>query len=127
MRKFLWIPICVFFLNIICSSCYKDNEEQLYPDTSVCTDTTVSKFTSNVLPILSASCNYTGCHNTSSAASGVILDTYNGTKVQVGNGRLMGSINHSSGYSAMPKGTTKLSNCNIAIIQKWINAGALNN
>jgi hypothetical protein len=32
-----------------------------------------------------------------------------------------------AGYSAMPKGGNKLADCQITQVQKWIQAGALNN
>ena len=61
------------------------------------------------------------------AASGVILDTYNGVKTQDLNGRLMGSMNHNNNYAAMPKGAGKLDNCTLTKIQQWINSGTPNN
>jgi hypothetical protein len=47
-------------------------------------------------------------------------------KVVADNGRLMGSIKQLTGYSAMPVGG-KLADCEITQIQKWVNAGKLNN
>jgi hypothetical protein len=43
------------------------------------------------------------------------------------NGKLYGAVNHSPGYSPMPKGGTKLSACNISKIKAWIDGGSLNN
>jgi mono/diheme cytochrome c family protein len=67
-----------------------------------------------------------GCHNQASLGGGIDLSTYATVKASAA-GRLMGSINHTAGYSAMPKGSNKLSDCQIRQIQKWINAGTLNN
>ncbi len=39
----------------------------------------------------------------------------------------MGSVDHLPGYPAMPKGGTKLSDCKLTQIRKWIAAGAPNN
>ena len=109
-------------------SCYYDKADVLYPDGKVPCDTSVvAKFSSDVLPVMNMSCNTSGCHNTTSAASGVILDTYAGVKAQVANGRLMGSINQTGSFSAMPKGGGKLINCTIIKIQQWINSGTPNN
>lgn len=108
------------------SGCYYDKEEILYPGGGTCDTTAASTYSAVVLPILNTSCN--NCHGGSaSAGAGIILDTYAGVKAQVNNGKLMGSINHSAGYSAMPKNGAKMSACNIAKINRWIAAGSLNN
>ncbi len=68
-----------------------------------------------------------GCHNTSNPGGNIDLSTYMGVKAVAQNGKLYGSIVQAAGYSPMPKGTTKLSDCEIIQVQKWITAGALNN
>jgi hypothetical protein len=39
----------------------------------------------------------------------------------------MGTVNHATGYSAMPKGGGKLTDCEIRQLQTWIDNGTLNN
>jgi len=68
-----------------------------------------------------------GCHNPSSLGGNVDLSTYTGVRIVAANGKLYGSVTQQSGYSAMPKNSSKLSDCEIRQIQKWIVAGALNN
>jgi hypothetical protein len=127
MRFALIITGCLLLI-IFINGCYYDKGELLYPGAGgPCDTTVVAKFSTVVLPMMNLSCNSGGCHNTTSAAAGVILDTYSGVKVQAGNGRLIGSISHAGGYSAMPKGGAKFTTCNIAKIQQWITAGSLNN
>lgn len=123
MKK-LVLPIVFFLL----SGCYYDSEEALYgkPGTGVC-DTSVTKFSTQIKPILSSYC--LTCHSNSVALSsggGIKLQDYVNVKTYVDNGRLKGSIEHSSGFSAMPKGGGTLSNCDISIINAWITKGALN-
>lgn len=126
MKTFLIILTAIFSLSLV-ESCYYDKADLLYPDgKTVCDTSTTAKFSTDVLPVMNTYCN-SGCHNTASASGGIILDTYNGVKAQVTNGKLMGSINQGSGYSAMPKGGSKLNTCTIAKLQQWINAGAPNN
>jgi hypothetical protein len=36
-------------------------------------------------------------------------------------------MNQTAGFKAMPQGGNKLDQCDINKIQKWVNAGALNN
>ena len=124
MKAVLMI-IATFFAFSLLEGCYYDKEELLYPGSKICDTSTVAKFATDVMPVMSASCNLSGCHNSIDAASGVILDTYNGVKIQALNGRLMGSIDILNG--TMPKGAGKLANCTIAKIQQWINTGAPNN
>lgn len=67
------------------------------------------------------------CHNATSAQGGIVLDDYNTLKNVVDGGRLLGSIKHESGFSAMPQGGAKIAQCDIDQIEAWINDGALNN
>jgi len=88
-------------------------------------DTTVFTYSGAVAPIMNTFCK--GCHNPSSLGGGIDVSTYAAVKSIALNGKLMGSIKHSAGYIAMPQGSTKLSDCRIEQIQKWITAGTLNN
>ena len=127
MKVVLMIILSALFL-VSFESCYYDKADLLYPDGKTACDTSVAaKFSSEVLPIMNANCNTSGCHSTTSAASGVILDTYAGVKAQAVNGRLMGSINQTGSFSAMPKGAAKLNSCAIKKIQQWINISTPNN
>lgn len=127
------MKLVLLILGIIVSlsffeSCYYDKADLLYPFDKTRCDTSVgAKFSSDVLSVMNASCNTSGCHDAASASGGVILDNYAGIKTQALNGRLMGSINQTGAYSAMPKGGTKLSSCAITKIQQWINSGTPNN
>jgi len=107
-------------------SCYYDKADLLYPNGNLPCDTSVvARFSSEVMPVMANSCNSGGCHNSTDAASGVILDTYAGIKVQALNGRLISSIDHTNG--TMPKGGAKLAICTITKIQQWITTGTPNN
>ena len=88
-------------------------------------DTATFTFTGAVSPMMNTYCK--GCHNPASLGGGIDLSTYDGIKAQALNGKLMGSITHASGFSAMPKGGSILSDCQIKQVQKWISAGTLNN
>lgn len=109
---------------VVLSSCYYDNEETLYPE-SACKVPETSTFSGNVLPLLNNQCN--SCHSGVSPSGDINLTTHTEVMKYVNNGSLMGSINHASGFSAMPKNSGKMSSCEINTIQKWIDSGALNN
>jgi len=93
-------------------------------NTSDC-DTTNFAFAANVKPLLEASC--LSCHSSTNTSGGVSFSTYTDVKVTVDNGKLLNSIKHTSGTSAMPQGAEKWNDCKITIVEKWINDGAPNN
>jgi mono/diheme cytochrome c family protein len=88
-------------------------------------DTTTVTFNVTVHPIIKTNCE--SCHSGSSAGGGVQLVSYDDIKASAASGRLMGTIRHEQGYSAMPKGGNKLSDCDIAKLDKWIAESMKNN
>ena len=110
---------------LLATACYYDKEEVLYPGSGACTIPTTLSFKTDVLPILNSRCNT--CHAGVSPSAGISLATYTDVMKSVNNGSLMGSINWTSGFSAMPKNSSKMPSCEIQKIQTWIDQGALNN
>ncbi len=88
-------------------------------------DSNQFKYAANISILMSTFC--TGCHSGTVPSGNIDLSNYNNVKVQVTNGRLLGSVIQAAGYAAMPKNANKLTDCQIAQIKKWIAAGALNN
>lgn len=89
-------------------------------------DTVSVSYASNVRPIFQLHC--LGCHTGSAASGGGIsFDTYNQVATYANNGFLVGAITHQPGFTAMPSGQPKLSDCKIATIRNWINEGTQNN
>lgn len=130
MRKIL-LPLVFLFFTWLFTGCYYDSNEALFgkPETAaaVC-DTTVTNFAAQVKPILLSNCY--SCHSSAHAAgsgSGIKLENYADVKTYADNGKLLGSIVHASGFSAMPKNGGTLSVCEIKIIKSWITRGKLNN
>lgn len=87
-------------------------------------DTTQFTYTAIIQPIMATNC--VGCHKTGSLGGNINLSSYAFVKTQVDNGQLLGSVKHATGFTAMPQGG-KLPVCEITQIEKWIEAGALNN
>ena len=125
------IPGCFILFTILLlmmvSSCYYDSEEYLYPNTSSQCDTTDVTYSKSVVPIIQNSC--LSCHSNSTAALGgnIKLEDYADVKLRADDHRLLGSIEHQSGYSPMPQGSKKLDDCKISTVRIWVNAGAPNN
>jgi len=70
-----------------------------------------------------------GCHNSQSPSGGFAFDNYEGLKAVALSGQLLGSLMQEAGssYSPMPQGGSKLSDCEIKQVQKWIADGVPNN
>ena len=124
------ISICAVVLaTIIIHGCYYDKADLVYPSTGVgganC-DTANMRYSVDITSILSTNCY--SCHGGNATdGGGFKLDTYQGIKNMVNNGKLFSAITHSGGASPMPKNATKLSDCNIAKIKAWIDKGAPQN
>lgn len=80
-------------------------------------------YTQDIKSILDANCATSGCHNSSSQAHGINLSTYSEVVTESGKARFMGSIEHQSGYAAMPENKPKLSDADIQSIYCWIQNG----
>jgi len=101
-----------------------EGKKNITPCPSNC-DTTKFTYTGSIAPLMAKYCN--GCHSGAGASGGVVLNSYAGIKVVADNGKLQGSINGVSGFSFMPKGGTKLSNCQLIQVKKWVQNGAPDN
>lgn len=105
-------------------SCAKESEEAILDNYRYCTDTLVS-FQNNIQPILNNDC--VSCHSGSNADGNVRLDNYNDVKIYMLNGSLMGTVNHSPGFIAMPLGEEKWNECKLTTFQIWKDEGTQNN
>jgi hypothetical protein len=91
-------------------------------------------FKTDVLPIFTSNCTFSGCHNVASASDGYILTNYSNI---IAKGIKPGDANDSKVYKVlletdlskrMPRPPYNALNATqISIIKNWINAGALNN
>src|SRR5688500_14145589 len=98
MKKLL---VFVFGL-IVLQGCYYDKEELLYGNNAPCEKGTVS-FSGTITGILTAS-GCLNCHSSNSPSGNINLQVYANVRTAAANGRLLGAINHSPGFSPMPQG-----------------------
>lgn len=84
-------------------------------------DTNDFKYSTAVKSIIETSC--IGCHGASSPSGGVILSNFDSVKSLALSGRLPGAIKQLPNFSPMPQGGTKLTDCKIRSVEKWIEAG----
>lgn len=121
IKKKLIVPLLIITLQVISfQSCVNNNEEDLY-GIKPC-DTTDVTWESPVREILRQYCVM--CHGPSYAAKGVRHDSYESEKIVINDGRLRGVINHLPGYSKMPKDRGKLPECELNILNTWLDNGA---
>ncbi|MBK6345070.1 MAG: hypothetical protein IPF68_03910 [Bacteroidales bacterium] len=87
-------------------------------------DTTSFTFSGAVMPIINKNCK--GCHTGINASGSIRLEDYATVKAAADNGSLYGAVSHQQGYSPMPKNGTKLPECNIIQLRRWIENGSPN-
>lgn len=116
-----WSLALVLILPFLLSSCYYDNYDDLVVQGAIC-DTVSITYSLDIAPIMTTHC--TSCHGGSSPAGNIPLEDYSDVKATVDNGSLLGTINHASGWSAMPKNQLKLGECSVNKVSAWINQGA---
>jgi hypothetical protein len=108
---------------VVFTSCYYDNEADLYPTTSC--QTSNMSYQSNIAPILERNCYV--CHSAASNTADITLEGYDKLIGFVTSGRLLGAIRREAGYAPMPQNASMLIECDIAKIEQWIADGAPNN
>lgn len=123
--------ILSLFILIICfftiSSCYYDKEDLLYGNIyTPCKDSLGNiSYSQHLVPLLRQYCY--SCHTGNFPSGGITMGSYTNDKAIAQNGKMLGSVSYMTGYSPMPKNMPRLSNCQVATIKKWIDAGMLNN
>lgn len=128
MKKFLSVVVVLTLILITSSGCYYDNEETLYP-TGTC-DTTDVKYSVRVTSILTNRCY--SCHSISAgpvSGGGYVWEGYANIfgYLATSSSTFLNSINQGVGSNPMPKGSAKLSECDISTIEVWIQDGYPNN
>ena len=117
--------LCFLFCMTIIA-CTNNSKEEILAQLEPC-DTTTIGFANDIKPIIDQFCSTTGCHTATTMAGGRDLETFASLQMHALDDKLLSSINHESGASPMPKGSSKMDDCKIKKITRWINQGALNN
>jgi len=119
----------LLFLSLLNPGCYYDKEELLYVDSVAC-DTLRVSYKEEIEPIINLSCY--GCHSNDQsqvAGAGISLEGHSNFSsfTSQNTDRFLGAVKHEASYSPMPKGTAKLTECEISKLEAWFNDGRLNN
>lgn len=124
VHKIIKLILLIVAIGASASSCYYDNEQELYPSISVC-DTTNITFSNFVKPMVDQQCK--SCHGATSPSGGLSLIDYTTIKASVASGKFYNSVTWASGISPMPQGGNKWTNCDLLKLKNWIDKGAQNN
>jgi hypothetical protein len=108
------------------ASCSSDSEDLLTSPTPSSCDTTTVSYSATITPLINKY-GCLSCHSGTAPVGGFVLSSYNAVKAKVDDRRLLGAITHANGFSPMPQGGNKMSECDINQFRAWINRGALNN
>ena len=112
-------------ISIIWVGCQYKKEAIAYPTPVTC-DTATVKYSTDIVPILQANCY--ACHSNANANSfggGNKLECYSNILPYAQFGSLVNAITRT--VNSMPKGSPKMSDCNIAKIRTWVRNGYPNN
>lgn len=124
-RAFGKLLLAAFFI-VLLSNCIYHNESEYFAATPADTCNTQNmSYQNDIKSILEANC--LACHKTTNASFGINLEGYAKVKPYAQSGELSKVINHVAGYDPMPKNASKMSDCDIAKIDAWIEQGIQNN
>jgi len=112
--------LILIVLAVLPMSCVNNNEEELY-GIRPCDIENVT-WESKIREIMQKNCVM--CHGPDLAFRGVRHDTYESEMIVVNDGRLRGVVNHLPGYPKMPKDRDKLPECELKLINTWLDNGA---
>jgi hypothetical protein len=120
----------LLILTAIFSGCYYDNVEEinLLSSDRACYDTSAAlalNYNTNVKWIIEGSCGTSGSQGSGCHGSGSFppLTTYAQVVQSVNDYNFLDDIKHTAGADPMPKGGGKLTDCQIKVIENWINQG----
>ena len=109
-------------LLLFATGCTYDNAEKIAP---ACGTPAEVSYQFAISPLLDRNCR--SCHNAALLTGNVNLEDFAEIQRRAGTGQLIGVVSHAPGFPEMPKYSPKLSDCDIALLKKWVDAGAPNN
>jgi hypothetical protein len=126
MKTIKYIPLLIMITSVF--SCTYTKWEVKPQAAVVCDTNRTITYSGDIAPFITSTCGGTNINCHSSAASSMVpLDVYVGVQYFGQTGQIMNSVNWTAGASQMPKNSGKLSACDIAMLQKWVNEGEPNN
>ncbi|WP_303311457.1 hypothetical protein [Hymenobacter sp. BT730] len=116
-------PFILFIF--LLSGCAYDVADEISDPQPACDTPALVTYSQNIQPLLARNC--LSCHSAALRTGNVNLEDYTELHQRASTGQLMGVVTHAPGFAQMPKDGAKLSACDIALLQKWVDAGAPQN
>lgn len=119
MKKIVFATFSVLLLSLITpTACYYDNEQEQYGVVEC--DTSVVSYAADIVPIINQNC--ISCHAPGGQQESSPFDSYDNFTSYV-----ISAVDRINGRGSLMPPEGKMSKCNIAMIEAWVNAGAPNN
>lgn len=121
------VPLVLGLLALPAACTYENNEDLLgnAPPRPDCDTLVAITYSGQIAPLLQQRCM--SCHNNLQPSGNFSVETPAQVQSKARTGLLLGVVSHAPGYDPMPQGAPKLSDCDVAKIRKWVQAGAPNN
>ena len=121
MSKKIYFIVTLFIgVIILIQSCSRNNVEKATGGTNPC-DTSQVSFQRDIEPILINYCYQCHSNNNIVFSNGVSLEGYDNFKGWCQSGYVLGDITRAPGFTPMPYGKPKITDCAINKITAWIN------
>lgn len=115
------ITFLIFSFFLFFSACYYDKQNAIKPNLSNSCDTSGGVlYKKQVSAIISSQC--LSCHSGSRPNADLNLESYSSVVNAITQKNLVKHLKSESGFSPMPP-AGKIRDCEILLIEKWINAG----
>jgi cytochrome c5 len=119
IKYFIIVVFGIFYWICNSTSCTMQNEED-FLQANICDTIDVSYH--DLTYIFTEICS--ACHSeVFTYRDGIKMDSYNRVKSSINTGLVLPAINQVNGVPPMPKGASKLSDCELDKIKAWINDG----
>jgi len=123
MVKSLSLILILFSLILLIISCSDDEVITGGGTNNLDCSATTPTYSTDIKSIMDSNCATSGCHNSTTQASGIDLSSYDKVKSESAKNRFLGSIRHESGFDRMPQGKSKLPDATIDMLACWIENG----
>lgn len=127
MQKITFYPMISIVLSVMwIISCQHSPDDNINPDNpgnpppvdTIACDSSNVTYPGVVYPILQTYC--ISCHGGATPSGGLNFTKYGDVAFVAETGQLLGALKHLPGFSPMPQNAPRISNCEIALIEKWV-------
>ncbi|MBN4065911.1 hypothetical protein JYT51_01100 [Candidatus Amoebophilus asiaticus] len=116
--RLFWVLLIVSFI----FACTKDNADEPAEENLGDCDTTKVTWCNPVRDLIVSKCAISGCHDSQTATSGIVLEKYSEAKAKADDGRIKARAIDESPSSMPP--SNPLSASDKQTIQQWLDGGA---